>query len=539
MTLLASPSLSSAFATPSAGDDYFATEAHHLSLGGRLVAALRRGSRFVLIIGDPPPDLLILSRILGTAAAWWYTVIVINCRPELSRDQLLRVPPQPAPSGRSHWGVRVAEPAPSSSPLFIFADADQLSDNQIENVYRSLMHCDGMTPAGVLLARPAFVDRLERSKPRFIKDGLIACFRVHELGREEIETFIRRQQCAGEQASAFTAEAITAIADISGGDPALVNHLARLTLEFAHLASSKAEGKGIDGVDASEAPTVIFGERPSAPEAAAERLPSPPPHRRPLARELLIGLLLCIAIGGILIVPGNGVLSLVHGAEQRLAALRSVDFGAWIKTASDNASPGPAENPSQAAEVIASPIAVEQAMPPRIATASLAATPEHPVGEASDLSSTIVASPLQPTPPSDQPETILTSAPRPIPEPLAVATATTAQPPETRPTLPKATAVSAEPPLSTEEITALVARGDAFVGAGDIATARLFYNRAVEAGDGRAALRMGATFDPAFLDQVSIRGAVGDQREALSWYRRARDLGKAEAERRLQNSQPQ
>jgi len=44
MTLLASPSLSSAFATPSAGDDYFATEAHHLSLGG--AARCRSAPRF-------------------------------------------------------------------------------------------------------------------------------------------------------------------------------------------------------------------------------------------------------------------------------------------------------------------------------------------------------------------------------------------------------------------------------------------------------------------------------------------------------------
>jgi TPR repeat protein len=78
-----------------------------------------------------------------------------------------------------------------------------------------------------------------------------------------------------------------------------------------------------------------------------------------------------------------------------------------------------------------------------------------------------------------------------------------------------------------------------FVVTGDISSARLLYERAVEAGDGRAALRMGATFDPAFLDQVNIRGAFGDQRQALSWYRRARDLGQAEAERRLNEPKPQ
>ena len=90
-----------------------------------------------------------------------------------------------------------------------------------------------------------------------------------------------------------------------------------------------------------------------------------------------------------------------------------------------------------------------------------------------------------------------------------------------------------EPHLSAAEIAALVARGDASVGARDIASARLFYQRAVEAGDDGAALRMGATFDPAFLNRANIRGASGNQQEAISWYRRARELGEAKAERQF------
>jgi TPR repeat protein len=99
--------------------------------------------------------------------------------------------------------------------------------------------------------------------------------------------------------------------------------------------------------------------------------------------------------------------------------------------------------------------------------------------------------------------------------------------------------VLTEPRLSAAESAALVARGDAFLGVRDIASARLFYERAVEAGDGRAALRMGATFDPAFLDRANIRGVSGNQQEALSWYRRARDLGESGAERLLKASKTQ
>jgi TPR repeat protein len=74
-----------------------------------------------------------------------------------------------------------------------------------------------------------------------------------------------------------------------------------------------------------------------------------------------------------------------------------------------------------------------------------------------------------------------------------------------------------------------VARGDDLMGVRDIVSARLFYRRAAEAGDGGAALRLGATFDPAFLDRVHIRGVSNNQQEAVSRYRRARDLGEAKA----------
>jgi hypothetical protein len=83
------------------------------------------------------------------------------------------------------------------------------------------------------------------------------------------------------------------------------------------------------------------------------------------------------------------------------------------------------------------------------------------------------------------------------------------------------------------EISVLVARGDSFIGAGDIASARLFYERAADAGDGSAALRLGATFDPGFLAQGGVRGIFGDRALALSWYRRARDLGNPAAAKRL------
>ena len=84
--------------------------------------------------------------------------------------------------------------------------------------------------------------------------------------------------------------------------------------------------------------------------------------------------------------------------------------------------------------------------------------------------------------------------------------------------------------LSAADTAALLARGDVLFSKGDVIAARAFYERAADAGEGRAALRLGETFDPVFLDQARLRAARGDLSTALSWYRRARDLGVAEAE---------
>src|SRR5262249_42468496 len=178
MTQLATSSPSRAFATPRAGEDYFATEAHYLSLAGRLVAALRRGAVFALLTGDRPPYPLLFSRVLEIAAAWWCAVIVIAREPEINRERLPRNPPRLAASGASHWGLQAAGPAPSVSPLFVFDATDGLSDAQVENVYQSLLHREGIGSAGVLLARTAFLARLEQSNPRLLEDGRIAWFRL-------------------------------------------------------------------------------------------------------------------------------------------------------------------------------------------------------------------------------------------------------------------------------------------------------------------------------------------------------------------------
>jgi len=160
---------------------------------------------------------------------------------------------------------------------------------------------------------------------------------------------------------------------------------------------------------------------------------------------------------------------------------------------------GPAGEPS-----LAAPLAAPAGEP------SLAASPAGPAGAPS-----LAASPAGPA-----------GAPSLAAPPAAVVVATTAPNAETttRPTTP------VEFRLTAEEAAVLLARGDRLLSIGDITSARLFYERAADGGAGLAALRLGETYDPVFLDRVHLRGVRADLGAASSWYRRARDLGTADAE---------
>jgi hypothetical protein len=127
------------------------------------------------------------------------------------------------------------------------------------------------------------------------------------------------------------------------------------------------------------------------------------------------------------------------------------------------------------------------------------------------------------------------------PEPTEPGATAAAKPP------PVAAAVSTTNPpapasggvrLAKAEIDALVARGNAFLGASDVTAARLFYRRGADAGDGTAALRLGETFDPAFLVRARLSPVSGDRTKALHWYRVARDLGSVDAAVLLKSLDP-
>jgi hypothetical protein len=148
---------------------------------------------------------------------------------------------------------------------------------------------------------------------------------------------------------------------------------------------------------------------------------------------------------------------------------------------------------------------------------------------------------IAPTPPPVVPPTPAAVAPMPPPvapvsitAPPAFAPASKAPPPAI------ATPVPALPPTSPaaasdrDEVAALLARARTYLAAGDVAAARLVLRRAAERDDPQAALALGGTYDPIVLKRLGIVNFQADPTQAKDWYRRAAQLGSADASLRLE-----
>lgn len=90
-------------------------------------------------------------------------------------------------------------------------------------------------------------------------------------------------------------------------------------------------------------------------------------------------------------------------------------------------------------------------------------------------------------------------------------------------------------PMTDEQQRALpfITRGNEQLEQGNIAAARLFFERAAEAGLAQGALALAATYDPGELQRLGARFVQPDTQIARKWYARARELGALEAEDRL------
>jgi TPR repeat protein len=88
-------------------------------------------------------------------------------------------------------------------------------------------------------------------------------------------------------------------------------------------------------------------------------------------------------------------------------------------------------------------------------------------------------------------------------------------------------------PQDRERALRLMKKGDALLEDGDVSAARLFFERAADAGLAEAAMALAATYDKAEIERLKLRGILPDAKEARRWYDRARLLGASGAEARL------
>ncbi len=138
---------------------------------------------------------------------------------------------------------------------------------------------------------------------------------------------------------------------------------------------------------------------------------------------------------------------------------------------------------------------------------------------------------LPPAPPQAEAPTLALIAPPPPAVPESVPPP---RPTESVPPAKPATAPAADPVVAPADIAAMMTRGDQLLATGDIAAARLFYERAAEGGSAAAATAAGKTYDPIFLAAAQARGIRGDPVAAARWYRKASAAGDKEADGLMQ-----
>jgi hypothetical protein len=503
---------SRAFASPEAGFDYFLTEAHYRSIAARIIATLG-GFDVVVVTGDPPPNPQLLSTALTEAAASHHTVVNFSCRSELRRDALLslrnRLLDPTSSSGKSGVPLQC-----SAALVVLFDDLNQLSDVQIDEIleiiYRNRQCGSNQIPRAVFLAAPDVLARLDRPALRLwlAERLLVARLRLQELGEDEVLAFIRHQLPVGEAESALTKQAVAAIADVSGGDPVLVNRFSRRLLGWsaANAAGSASKATPRPGAAAPvEPPTVrrsvTTRSKPSKWIAVPDFVCN---LRTSLTLQVRRNFNATVRISFVILVylvafGGSGAL-LPSPADQETIS----DFTRVIRQVSGTDPEG--ERPA-----------------PEASRLELIAATNAAPRPTTDLIESSQEAVLRPTssPPASPAKT--------VPGVLMVPSTAPVEGTSTAPTpLPKA---QGELLLPDTEIAALIAQGDRCLGLGDVASARLFYERAADAADGKAALKLAKTFDPVFLRFSARLGTVrGDSIMAAAWYRRARDLGQAEAE---------
>jgi hypothetical protein len=258
---------------------------HYLSLARRIHHALSGGARFVLVTDDPPANAQILSMALRNLAGPGHVVIDITCVPRLTSDDLKRARAQRR-DGEPRYSL-------SGSPLFVFDNFDRLSDEQIEDVYESMLHGDQTDAAGVLLAKPNLLERLDEPALGFLKEGLAARFGVRDVGDVEGIAFLhdellkqrdRRSEARGfRRGILISLTACALVLAVTAGAFLLRSHVEPPSEESPSIAKNSSVSHETSWLG----PTVSEATNAAAPQAAlrpdpASTFMTPPPSTQAL-----------------------------------------------------------------------------------------------------------------------------------------------------------------------------------------------------------------------------------------------------------------
>src|SRR6516165_10967686 len=103
------------------------TELNYLSLAHRIVAAVAGDSGFILITGDPPASLQLLSQALSKATKLRHPIIGILWEPGLTQAQLMSAASLLTAPPKGDETTVVSASSERAAPLVVLDDVDRLS----------------------------------------------------------------------------------------------------------------------------------------------------------------------------------------------------------------------------------------------------------------------------------------------------------------------------------------------------------------------------------------------------------------------------
>ena len=464
------------------------TESNYSSLARRIVAAVPGGSGFILVTGDPPASLQLLSQALSKATRPRRSIIGIFWEPGLTQAQLMGAASLLTAQPKGDETTVVAASSELAAPLVVFDDVDRLSQALNHSIFipRKELAIPGdpeptseqFSSGAPVITLPTIRGRIEVQGPPEPDLPLFVFGEVHSLSQQQLMT-------------------------IYGA----ISHSNWMGAVAVLLAPSdffsRLEEPGLDFLKGRLFAQFLFQEigQHKDDKFLCHRLKKKRlRHRVACATQsrLIWGLVGCVVLG----TAGGAAISLEHspkigGDPSGLSGTKNSSTrelsALFLMLSSGLATLPPSELPR----------------PPPQSVEMLQVTSHAVCGTPAQLKSARLT------------QRILPSATPSFSEPLA--TSQKAPPADLPTSIQPVTGVR----LSPIEIATLKARGDEFLEAGDITSARLFYQRAADEGDGSSAWRLGATLDPAFLSRAGIRGISGDLDRASWWYQRARELDAA------------